>query len=298
MMKIVIASDSFKGSLSSMEVAESIGKGILDVCPSCEVVKLAVADGGEGTVDALCQTSGGQMLELQVDDPLGRPVTASYAVLDDGHTAVLEMVSASGLTLLASDERNPMQTSTYGTGQIIADALCRGCRRFLVGIGGSATNDGGMGMLRALGYRFLDPEGNELPGTGASLSEVCSIDDSYVLPSVMESEFIVACDVDSPLYGLLGAAYVFASQKGADQDMVRALDEGLHNYAGVVSQYFRERSYPIMSEAYAIPGSGAAGGLGYAFVTFLGARLQRGVDMVLDAIDFDSIIEGADLVIT
>ena len=310
-MKIVIASDSFKGSLASMEVAQSIEMGILDVFPSCDVVKLAVADGGEGTTDALCQTLGGETVEILVEDPLGRPVKASYAVLDDGHTAVLEMSAASGLTLLAADERNPMRTSTYGTGQLIADALARGCRKFLVGIGGSATNDGGMGMLQALGYVFTDADGNYLPGVGASLSAVCRIDDSNVLSSVRESEFIVACDVDSPLYGPEGAAYVFAPQKGADQDMVRTLDEGLRHYAEVSASYLAS---PIdyqpegadarliegifISDLASMPGVGAAGGLGYAFVAFLGARLQRGVDMVLDAVGFDSIIEGADLVIT
>ena len=294
-----------------MEVAESVEKGILDVFPSCEVVKLAVADGGEGTTDALCQTLGGETVEILVEDPLGRPVKASYAVLDDGHTAVLEMSAASGLTLLAVDERNPMRTSTYGTGQLIADALARGCRKFLVGIGGSATNDGGMGMLQALGYVFTDADGNYLPGVGASLSAVCRIDDSNVLSSVRESEFIIACDVDSPLYGPEGAAYVFAPQKGADQDMVRTLDEGLRHYAEVSASYLAS---PIdyqpegadarliegifISDMASMPGAGAAGGLGYAFVAFLGARLRRGVDMVLDAVGFDRLIGGADLVIT
>lgn len=291
-MKIVIASDSFKGSLTSMEVAESVEKGILDVFPSCEVVKLAVADGGEGTTDALCQTLCGETVEIPVEDPLGRPVKASYAVLDDGHTTVLEMSAASGLTLLAADERNPMLTSTYGTGQLIADALARGCRKFLIGIGGSATNDGGMGMLQALGYVFTDADGNYLPGVGASLSAVCRIDDSNVLSSVRESEFIIACDVDSPLYGPEGAAYVFAPQKGADVDMVKALDAGLRHYAEI------SRDISFMMDAASVPGAGAAGGLGYAFVTFLGARLMRGVDMVLDAVGFDRLIEGADLVIT
>lgn len=286
-MKIVAASDSFKGSLTSAEVADSIEKGVYDADPFAEVVKVAVGDGGEGTMDALLETMGGRKIRLYVQDPLGRSHEAEYAVLNDGLTAVIEMSSASGLTLLSLKERNPLQTSTYGTGQMIADALDRGCRRFLIGIGGSATNDGGMGMLRALGYRFLDAEDNELPGTGASLADVCSIDDSGVLHGVHDSEFIVACDVDSPLYGPKGAAYVFAPQKGADPEMVRSLDEGLRHYAEVVS-----------SSAATVPGAGAAGGLGYAFVTFLGARLRRGADMVLDALCFDKIIEGADLVIT
>ena len=286
-MKIVAASDSFKGSLTSAEVADSIEKGVYDADPFAEVVKVAVGDGGEGTMDALLETMGGRKIRLYVQDPLGRSHEAEYAVLNDGLTAVVEMSSASGLTLLSPEERNPMRTSTYGTGQMIADALDRGCRRFLIGIGGSATNDGGMGMLCALGYRFLDAEDNELPGTGASLADVFSIDDSGVLHGVHDSEFIVACDVDSPLYGPKGAAYVFAPQKGADPEMVRSLDEGLRHYAEVVS-----------SSAATVPGAGAAGGLGYAFVTFLGARLRRGADKVLDALCFDKIIEGADLVIT
>lgn len=314
-MKIVIASDSFKGSLSSIEVAESVEKGILDVLPSCYVVKVAVADGGEGTREALCQTLGGKTVEIPVEDPIGRTINASYVILEDGITAVLEMSSASGLTLLTPSERNPMRTSTYGTGQLIADALGRGCRRFLTGIGGSATNDGGMGMLEALGYRFLDDDGNELSGIGASLSKVCRIDDSRVLQAVHESEFIVACDVDSPLYGPDGAAYVFAPQKGADPEMVRALDDGLWHFAEVTAMYMNSSengssanldkkdrcllfSGNVIQDMSSMPGAGAAGGLGYAFVTFLGARLKRGVDMVLDAIGFDKMIEEADLVIT
>ena len=314
-MKIVIASDSFKGSLSSIEVAESVEKGILDVLPSCNVVKVAVADGGEGTKEALCQTLGGKTVEIPVEDPIGRTINASYVILEDGITAVLEMSAASGLTLLMPSERNPMRTSTYGTGQLIADALGRGCRRFLTGIGGSATNDGGMGMLKALGYRFLDADGNELSGIGASLSKVCRIDDSRVLQAVRESEFIVACDVDSPLYGPDGAAYVFAPQKGADPEMVRALDDGLRHFAEVTAMYMNSSENGssanldkkdgcllfngnVIQDMSSMPGAGAAGGLGYAFVTFLGARLKRGVDMVLDAIGFDKMIEGADLVIT
>ena len=307
-MKIVIASDSFKGSLASIEVAQSIEMGILDVFPSCDVVKVAVADGGEGTMDALCQSLGGKVVRIPVEDPIGRTINASYVILEDGNTAVLEMSSASGLTLLTTAERNPMLTSTYGTGQLIDDAIGRGCRRFLVGIGGSATNDAGMGMLKALGYRFLDADGNELSGAGASLSKVCGIDCSGVSQAVRDSEFIVACDVDSPLYGPDGAAYVFAPQKGADSDMVKALDDGLRHYADVVASYTGKipmhggpsctGETSIMKDAASMPGAGAAGGLGYAFVAFFGARLQRGVDMVLDAVGFDSIIEGADLVIT
>lgn len=289
--KIVVASDSFKGSLTSLQVADSAERGVHEVFPDCEVVKVNVADGGEGTMEALRQTLGGKVVHIDVSDPLGRPVSAPYVILDDGVTAVLEMSAASGLTLLKPDERNPMRTSTYGTGQLIADALSKGCRKFLVGIGGSATNDAGMGMMRALGCRFLDAEGKELDGTGSSLINVEDIDVSCLAEGLNESEFIVACDVDSPLYGPKGAAFVFSPQKGADRDMVDALDKGLEHFASVVRH--------VMGRDVAeIPGAGAAGGLGGGFLAFTNARLERGVEMVLDAIGFDNMIRSADLVIT
>lgn len=291
--KIVVASDSFKGSLSSLGVADAASKAINQVYPKCEVVKVDVADGGEGTMDALRGTLGGHKVLIEVSDPLGRPVQASYVILDDGVTAVLEMASASGLPLLTPAERNPLKTSTFGTGQLIADALNKGCRKFLVGIGGSATNDAGMGMLQALGVRFFDAEGNLLQGKGESLELVQSIDRNSLCEGLTESEFIVACDVDAPLYGQKGAAYVFAPQKGADPDMVRQLDMGLKHFACKVL------SYNITSDDLShVAGAGAAGGLGFGFIAFLNARLERGIEMVLDAIGFDSIIEMADLIIT
>ena len=289
--KIVVASDSFKGSLTSLEVAQSVEKAFKEVYPSCEVIKVNVADGGEGTMDALQQTLGGRKVSMSVSDPLGRPVQASYVILDDGVTAVLEMSAASGLPLLSPEERNPSKTSTLGTGELICDALSQGCRRFLVGIGGSATNDAGMGMLHALGYRFLDASGQELSPVGGSMVDVASIDMSSRNPYLDEAEFIVACDVKAPLFGPDGAAYVFAPQKGADQQMVEALDQGLRHFASVSAD---ETGHDYSS----MEGSGAAGGLGYAFRQFLGARLERGVEMVLDAIHFDQIIQGADLVVT
>ena len=289
--KIVVASDSFKGSLTSLQVAQNVERAVSEVYPSCEVVKVNVADGGEGTMDALQQTLGGRKVTLAVSDPLGRKVDASYVILDDAVTAVLEMSAASGLPLLAPQERNPSKTSTLGTGELICDALAKGCRRFLVGIGGSATNDAGMGMLYALGYRFYDADGIELPPVGGSMIRVASIDTSSLHPALSEAEFIVACDVTAPLYGPEGAAYVFAPQKGADASMVETLDQGLRHFASVSSD--------VLGYDYAtLQGSGAAGGLGYAFRQFLGARLERGVEMVLDAIHFDEIITGSDLVIT
>lgn len=289
--KIVVASDSFKGSLSSLEVADAAAKAINECIPGCCVEKVEVADGGEGTMEALHRTLGGVKVAVEVCDPLGRAITASYVKLADGVTAVLEMAVASGLPLLAPQERNPMKTSTYGTGQLIADALRKGCRKFLIGIGGSATNDAGMGMLEALGVRFLDAEGNLLHGSGESLEKVDDIDLSGVCAGLAESEFIIACDVDAPLYGPKGAAYVFAPQKGADAEMVAMLNDGLEHFSSVVKRVTGK-------DVSDIPGAGAAGGLGGGFVAFLPARLERGIEMVLDAISFDERIRGASLIIT
>lgn len=293
MKKIVVASDSFKGCLSSMQVAGCVEAGVHDVFPDCKVVKLAVADGGEGTMDALKQTLGGNEVRLQVCDPLGRLVDSRYIVLNDGVTAVVEMSLASGITLLRPSELNPLNTSSRGTGEIIADALRRGCRKFLIGIGGSATNDAGTGMLEALGYRFLDKDGHQLKACGGALEQIVAVDQSGAMPELAEAEFIVACDVTAPLYGESGAAYIFAPQKGADIEMVERLDDGLKHFSEVVAQC------GYCSEDYSsFPGSGAAGGLGFGFLSFLNARLERGIDMVLDIIGFDAIIEGADLIIT
>ena len=291
MRKIAVASDSFKGSLTSLEVARSVERAVHDVLPDCEVAIACVADGGEGTMEALQQTLGGQRVTLEVKDPLGRIVSASYVVLADGVTAVVEMASASGLTLIGPAERNPLRTSTYGTGQLIRNALDRGCRKFLVGIGGSATNDAGMGMLSALGYRFLNATGVELAPSGEALKYICTIDGSAVHPYLSEAEFTVACDVTAPLYGPDGAAYVYAPQKGADPQMVKVLDEGLRHFAGVATT-------AMGRDCSQIPGVGAAGGLGYAFRQFLNARLESGVEMVLGAIGFDNLVAGTDLVIT
>ena len=291
MKKIVAASDSFKGSLTSLQVADAVEQGVHDVFPSCETLKVNVADGGEGTVESLKRILGGNDVQITVCDPLGKPVNILYTILGDGCTAVLEMSSASGLTLLQPHERNPLLTSTYGTGQIIADAMSKGCRRFLVGIGGSATNDAGMGMMSALGCRFLDSEGNVLEGRGEDMIKVRNVDMSGFLPGLADSEFIVACDVDSPFCGKEGAAYVFAPQKGADDHMVMELDAGLENMADIIRKVTGK-------DIRDVPGAGAAGGLGGAFHAFMAAKLQRGAEMILDAIGFDDMIKGADLVIT
>ena len=291
MRRIVVAADSFKGSLSSLEVAEAFACGFHRVFPHCEVEKVAVADGGEGTVEALVQTLGGERVSVMVHDPLMRPIEACYDIVNGGRTAVIEMSAASGLPLLTAQERNPLKTTTYGTGEMIADALGRGCREFLIGIGGSATNDAGVGMLRALGFRFLDAEGAELVGGGEILEHIYSIDNSGALPSLRDATFRVACDVTNPLYGSEGAAYVFAPQKGADEAMVERLDAGLKSFAEVVKRYNGE-------DIATLSGAGAAGGLGGGFKALLGARLERGVDMVLEAIRFADIIKGCDLVVT
>lgn len=290
-MKIVIACDSFKGSLTSAEVGEACAQGIRRELPEAEIDVVAVGDGGEGTVDALVAGLDGHFATCQVSDPLGRPVTARYGISGDGHTAIIEMAQASGLTLIRPEERNPLLTSTYGTGQMIADALKRGCSTVLAGIGGSATNDGGTGMLSALGVKFYDDNGHELDPCGAKLEDIARIDASGLMPEARQARFVVACDVDNPLYGDRGAAYVFAPQKGADSAMVRRLDNGLRVYAEAVKR-------AVGADVAQMPGAGAAGGLGAAFAAFLGAELKPGIDMMLSAIGFDHKIKDADLVIT
>ena len=289
--RITIAIDSFKGSLSSAEVADAFERGFLIEHPQCAVRKVSVAVGGEGTVGALVETMQGEYVSVEVADPLMRPIVARYGVIDGGKTAVMEMSAASGLPLLRAEERNPMKTTTYGTGQMILDALGRGCRKFLIGIGGSATNDAGVGMLRALGFRFLDGEGRELTGGGECLRQIASIDESGAADGLREAEFIVACDVTNPLYGPEGAAYVFAPQKGADAKMVEELDCGLRIFADVVKSHNGQ-------DVATLQGAGAAGGLGGGFKALLGAKLERGIEMVLGAMRFDEIIADSDLVIT
>ena len=289
-MKIIIASDSFKGSMSSLDVAQAAEKGIRDILPDSQVVAVNVADGGEGTVEAIVDALGGEIVRVKVSDPLGREIETYYGIA--GKTAIIEMAAASGLPLLKIEERNPWQTSTYGTGEMIMDAIAHGCRHFLVGIGGSATNDAGIGMLQAMGFRFYDANGELITqGCGGVLGSISHIDDSQVSAAVKESQFNVACDVDTPFCGPDGAAPVFAPQKGADAQMVKRLDEGMASLAKVIAEKYAIDIVPVA-------GAGAAGGMGGAFYAFLGATLKKGIDMVLDAIDFDTTIQDADLVIT
>lgn len=289
-MKIVIASDSFKGSLSSIEVAQAATRGIKAVYPDCEVVAVNVADGGEGTVEAVVEALGGEIVHCRVSDPLGRPIEARYGIA--GEKAIIEMAAASGLPLLSVEERNPWMTSTYGTGEMIIDAIQRGCCQFLVGIGGSATNDAGTGMLQAMGFRFYDSSEHEIQHCcGGTMHQIARIDDSQVCEEVRKAIFTIACDVDTPFCGKEGAAPVFAPQKGADEMMVKRLDEGMSSLAQVIENKYGINIVPVA-------GAGAAGGMGGAFRAFLDAKLQRGVEMVLDSIDFNAIIQDADLIIT
>ncbi len=292
--KIVIACDSFKGCLESGEVASAVAEGIRRVMPDAEIIISETADGGEGTGMILTQIMGGETINALVKDPICRHVKTRYGIIkhDKSKTAIIEMAQASGLTLLSKEERNPLLTSTYGTGEMILDAIGKGCRRFLIGIGGSATNDGGTGMLEALGFRFLDKNGKEIKGCcGGRLGEIADIDSKSVSLEILDSEFIIACDVTTPFCGEEGSTKVFASQKGADEKAIESLESGMQSFAAVINQ-----KYGINLND--IPGTGAAGGLGGAFKAFLKAELKSGIDIILEAAGFDNIIEGATLVIT
>lgn len=290
-MKIVVAVDSFKGSLSSAELAEAVESGAQKVYPDAEVLKVPVADGGEGTVQALVDGTGGIYRTVKVNGPLMTPVTALYGITGDGKTAVIEMASASGLPLVPTDKRNPMKTTTFGTGELIADALNKGCREFLIGIGGSATNDCGMGMMQALGMKFYDRTDNEIGIGGESLLQTVSIDDTSLMSELKESRFLIACDVDNPLYGENGAAHVYSRQKGADEQMVLDLDKGLQHFCRIV-----ESKYGFNMNDLA--GAGAAGGLGGAFAAFLDGELKPGIDIILEKTGLSRKMNGADFVIT
>ncbi|TPG20971.1 glycerate kinase [Sphingomonas koreensis] len=290
-MQIVIAPDSFKESLSAMDVARYIETGFRDVFPDWTYVKVPVADGGEGTVEALVAATGGRIVKQIVTGPLGDPVEAFFGITGDGATAVIEMAAASGLMLLPADQRNPMRTTTYGVGELILAALDRGARHLIIGIGGSATNDGGAGMAQALGIRMLDARGNHLRKGGGYLSELARIELEEIDPRLAECDVEVACDVDNPLVGPLGASAIFGPQKGATPAMAERLDDNLRHLAG--------RIQADLGIAVAeLAGGGAAGGLGAGLVAFLGARLRPGVEIVTGFVGLDSIVADADLVIT
>ena len=290
-MKVVIAPDSYKGCLSALEVAKAMERGVLSVFPSAEVRKIPIADGGEGTVAALVTATNGQLRQAEVTDPLGNKISAHWGVLGDGRTAVIEMAAASGLPLVPKEKRDPRVTTTYGTGELIKAALAEGLAKIIIGIGGSATNDGGTGMARALGVRFLDAAGQEVAAGGGSLAEICQIDATGLDPRLKNTEIVVACDVDNPLCGTRGASAVFGPQKGATPEMVQQLDAGLAKYASCARQ---ATGRDVAEKA----GAGAAGGLGAGLMFFTPAQLKPGVEIVLDAVGFSDIVRDADFVIT
>lgn len=290
-MKIVLAPDSFKGSLSARQVCQAMEAGIRRVLPHCEVVQVPMADGGEGTMQSLIDATNGTCRTATVTGPLGQPVQARYGILGDGRTAVIEMAEASGLTLVPLAQRNPLLTTTYGTGELIRAALDDGCRTFLLAIGGSATNDGGAGMAQALGARLLDASGASLPFGGGSLGQLQHVDVSQLDPRLAACSFTTACDVDNPLCGPNGASHVFGPQKGATPDMVLRLDCNLSHYATILE---RDLGVQITD----LPGAGAAGGLGAGMVAFLQADLQPGVEIVMQAAQLADKLQGADLVLS
>jgi glycerate kinase len=290
-MKIVIAPDSFKGSLTALQVAEAIEVGLRRVFPDAAIEKIPMADGGEGTVQSLVDATGGQILTTQVLDPLGNSINAQYGVLGDGITAVIEMAAASGLTLVPEDKRDPRVTTTYGTGELIRAALAHGCRKLIIGIGGSATNDGGAGMAQALGAKLLTASGEQIEQGGGSLATLNSIDLSELDSRIAETETIVACDVNNPLTGKQGASHVYGPQKGATPEMIEVLDANLAHFDKTVQ---RNLSKSVGN----VPGAGAAGGLGAGLMAFLDASLKSGIEIVTEATQLSKRFAGADLVIT
>ena len=287
-MKLIFASDSFKGSLSSEKTAELLTKAAHEVFGECECVSVPVADGGEGTVDAVIAALNSEKVSATGHDPLMNNIQATYGI--SGEKAIVEMAAASGLTLVPDSLRNPMNTATFGTGELILDALSRGCRELYLAIGGSATNDGGMGCMRVLGARFLDKNGGELTGCGRDLSDVAAIDLDGLDKRLSDTKITALCDVKNPLCGKSGATYTFAAQKGANPDILERLESGMQNYRDVIRKQFGV-------DCDTIEGAGAAGGLGAALKVFLHADMRSGIETVLDLIGFDDILSGADLVI-
>ena len=290
-MKIVIAPDSYKGSIYASDAARAMEDGVRRVLPDAEVVLVPVADGGDGTLETLVETSGGRIITSDVTGPLGESVSAQWGAMGDGVTAVAEMARTSGLALVRLEDRDPLNATTYGLGEVILEALESGYRRFILGIGGSATNDAGAGMAQALGVRLLDAGGAKLPPGGAALARLARIDTSGLDPRAVEADFEVACDVNNPLTGPEGASAVYGPQKGATPEIVEQLDAALANFANVVKR-------DLGADVNDVPGSGAAGGLGGGIMAFLGGRLRPGVDIVLDTVDLESRLDGADLIIT
>lgn len=290
-IKIVVAPDSFKECLSAREVAKSISKGIQKVFPEAEIVQIPVSDGGEGLLDALVDPTNGDLISIKVKDPLLREISAKYGIVEDGKTAIIEMATASGLELLLENERNPFKTSSFGVGELIVDALNKNCSKIIIGIGGSATNDAGMGMIKALGGKFLDSNNEEIGSGGGALNELNSIDLSGLHPNISRCEFVAACDVSNPLTGENGASLVFGGQKGGSQLELEQLDRNLKLYASILSKILKV-------EVDAVHGAGAAGGLGAAVFAVLNAKMMSGIDLIIDNLQLEKSIKNADLVIT
>ena len=288
-LKIVIAIDSFKGSMTSVEAGNASALGIKRCFPDAQIQVLPIADGGEGTVEALVEGLNGSFKSVTVKNPLYRDTVAQYGIV--GNTAIIEMASASGIALLQKEELNLMIATTYGVGEIIKDAIFSGCRDFIIGIGGSATNDGGVGMLQALGFEFLDEDKNAVSFGAVVLDKIKYINDEYVLPELKDCKFNIACDVKNPLYGKNGCSAVFAAQKGATPEQIGILDKSIIHYANKTKE-----KYPMTDPNFA--GSGAAGGLGFAFRSYLNGKLQSGIELILEKINIEKSIKDADLVIT
>ena len=333
-MKAVIAIDSFKGSIDSIEAGEAAAKGIHIVYPNAKTLIYPLADGGEGTVQAMAKGLGGKLEQVEVTGPLGDRVICEYAIVENkdgkadsieenfsnGLTAVIEMAGAAGITLVPPDQRNPLHTTTYGVGEVIKDAVSKGCRNFIIGIGGSATNDGGIGMLQALGAEFLDKCGKQVPFGVLGVEKLASINCENMLPVLKECNFRIACDVDNPLCGEKGCSRIFGPQKGATPEMVEKMDLWMERYAKLTAQYFEDRNksteimkkreatdvsfaksrYNLSEHIYnsTYPGCGAAGGLGFAFRAFLHGSLEPGINIVLEQIGIEAAIKDADIVIT
>ena len=307
-MKAVIAIDSFKGSMDSIEAGEAAEKGIRRVFTDAEAIVYPLADGGEGTVQALAKGLGGRLEKVKVTGPLGEPVICEYGIVEE-KTAIIEMAGAAGITLVQPKLRNPLNTTTYGVGEVIKDAIGKGCRHFIIGIGGSATNDGGIGMLQALGAEFLDECGKQVPFGARGVEKLASINCEHILFELKECDFRIACDVDNPLCGENGCSHIFGPQKGATPRMAEQMDQWMRKYAKLTEEYFQEVKKlsadvawnPVDSEGnYAsnYPGCGAAGGLGFAFRAFLRGKLEPGINIVLEEIGIETAIKDADIVIT
>lgn len=290
-MKVVAAIDSLKGSLSSMEAGFAIREGVLRSHPEALVVVKPLADGGEGTADALIEGMGGDRVDITVTGPLGKPVTAYYGYLKETGTAIIEMASAAGIILVSEEEKNPLAATTYGVGEMIRDAALKGCRNFIIGIGGSATNDGGIGMLQALGYDFLDQHGRDVGQGAQALGRISSVCTSNVCPELADCRFQVACDVTNPLCGENGATYIYGPQKGVTDEIKSQLDADMAHYARVTSETLGNH----FADA---EGAGAAGGLGFALLSYLNARLTPGIDLVLNAVGLEEELKDADIAVT